>query len=113
MNTDKLKKAMALAWNKKEYEIYGILKEIMDEGGFEAISPCPPNMYFKKNIGYYFIDNNDGPYCMSCFEKKGKLIHLDEIVFYDTKVNGKMLKKWIARICSNCNNEWDEFEYED
>ena len=48
MNTDKLKKAMALAWNKKEYEIYGILKEIMDEGGFEAISPCPPNMYFKK-----------------------------------------------------------------
>lgn len=76
MNTDKLKKAMALAWNKKEYEIYGILKEIMDEGGFEAISPCPPNMKFVKNYGYYFIDNNDGPYCMSCFERKGKLIHV-------------------------------------
>lgn len=54
MNTDKLKKAMALAWNKKEYEIYGILKEIMDEGGFEAISPCPPNMYFKKKYRLLF-----------------------------------------------------------
>lgn len=79
----------------------------------EMKSPCPSNMYFVKNEGYYFSENDDGPYCMYCLEKNGKLFHLGKDVNYNDEYCGRKYKEWITWQCPECNERWHNFKFEE
>lgn len=86
---------------------YGILIDTPDE-----------NLFFKKNCGYFAMTRSgvyDGPYCMTCYENKGKRIHVNESKCVEWSVeyhcDSILDYAWYNRYdCPVCKNYWHDYK---
>lgn len=110
----KLKQAMELAKKREQMDIYELIDEaIKEDYKIESLiieKTKYNDMYFVRDLGYFYKSNGDGPYCMNCLEGKNKFIHI-EVEYEDTYFSKP--RKHMRGRCNVCHTTFNCFYEEE